>query len=119
MQTKTREVEIPEGVFYDKIEGYNLFVKEKNKETGILYNVMIYDMSNGFENARILVADSGKIETTADQQHLMIKLYSGELFENLPTKNIDKKNMPYRRETYREKVVAIEFDGGFNMQAKT
>lgn len=110
------EVEIPEGVFYDKIEGYNLFVKEKNKETGILYNVMIYDLSNGFENARILVADSGKIESTADQQHLMIKLYSGELFENLPTKNIDKKNMPYRRETYREKVVAIEFDGGFNMQ---
>ncbi len=110
------EVEIPEGVFYDQIEGYNLFVKKKNKETGMLYNVMIYDMSSGFENARILVADSGRIETTADQQHMMIKLFSGELFENLVTKNIDKKNMPYRRETYREKVVTIEFDGGFNMQ---
>ena len=26
------EVEIPEGVFYDKIDGFNLFVKNKNKE---------------------------------------------------------------------------------------
>lgn len=110
------EVEIPEGVFYDKIEGYNLFVKKKNKETGMLYNVMIYDMTQGFNNTRVLVADSGKMETTADQQHLMLKLYSGELFENLPGNNIEKKNMPYRRETYREKVVAIEFDGGFKIQ---
>ena len=71
------EVEIPEGVFYDQIEGYNLFVKKKNKETGMLYRVMIYDMTQGFENASIIVSDSGQIKSTADQQHLMLKLYNG------------------------------------------
>jgi len=36
MKEKSPEVEIPEGVFYDQIPGYNLFVAEKNRETGIL-----------------------------------------------------------------------------------
>lgn len=113
------EVEIPEGVFYDKIEGFNLFVKNKNKESGMLYNVMIYDLREGFDKTRILVADSGKMETSTDQKYLTLKLYSGELFENLTVDNKDnkkRKNVPYRRESYREKVVMIEFDGGFSMQ---
>lgn len=114
------EVEIPEGVFYDKIEGFNLFVKHKDKKTGMLYNVMIYDLRDGFDKTRILVADSGKMETSADQKFLTLKLYSGELFENLAINNGNKerskKNVPYRRESYREKVVMIEFDSGFSMQ---
>lgn len=113
------EVEIPEGVFYDKIDGFNLFVKNKNKENGMLYNVMIYDLREGFDKTRILVADSGKMETTPDQKYLTLKLYSGELFENLTIDKKDKRkkrNVPYRRESYREKVVMIEFDGGFSMQ---
>ena len=112
------EVEIPEGVFYDKIEGFNLFVKEKDKETGMLYNVMIYDLRDGFDGTRILVADSGKMQTSADQRHMTLKLYSGELFENLQLNKDNRKDnsIPYRRETYREKVVMIEMDGGFSMQ---
>lgn len=113
------EVEIPEGVFYDKIEGFNLFVKNKNKETGMLYNVMIYDLREGFDQSRILVADSGKMETSSDQKNMTLKLYSGELFENLQMDKKDNrknKNVPYRRETYREKIVMIELDGGFSMK---
>lgn len=114
------EVEIPEGVFYDKIDGFNLFVEHKDKKTGMLYNVMIYDLRDGFDKTRILVADSGKMETSADQKFLTLKLYSGELFENLAingsNKEKSKRNVPYRRESYREKVVMIEFDSGFSMQ---
>lgn len=112
------EVEIPEGVFYDQIEGYNLFVKKKNKETGMLYRVMIYDMTQGFENASIIVSDSGQIKSTADQQHLMLKLYNGERFANATElhENTRKKNIPYTRETFREKVIVIEFGGGFDMK---
>lgn len=112
------EVEIPEGVFYDKIEGFNLFVKNKDKETGMLYNVMIYDLRDGFDGTRILVADSGKMQTSEDQKFMTLKLYSGELFENLQINKDERKDksIPYRRETYREKVVMIEMDGGFSMQ---
>lgn len=110
------EVEIPEGVFYDQIEGYNLFVQKKDKETGMLYKVMIYDMSAGFENANILVADSGKITTTPDDKHLILQLFTGEQFSNIVDQGVNKKNVPYRRETFRKKVVVIPIDGGFDMK---
>lgn len=110
------EVEIPEGVFYDQIKGYNLFVEKKDKETGMLYKVMIYDMSGGFENANILVADSGRIDSTPDEQNLMIQLFTGEQFSNITDQSIKKKNVPYRRETFRKKVVLIPTDGKFEMK---
>lgn len=110
------EVEIPEGVFYDQIEGYNLFVQKKNKETGMLYKVMIYDMSSGFENANILVADSGSIATTPDEHHLMLQLFTGEQFSNITDQGVNRKNVPYRRETFRKKVFVIPIDGGFDMK---
>lgn len=110
------EVEIPEGVFYDQIEGYNLFVQKKDKETGMLYKVMIYDLSGGFENANILVADSGNIATTPDDKHLILQLFTGEQFSNIVDQGVNKKNVPYRRETFRKKVVVIPTDGGFDMK---
>ena len=85
-------MEIPEGVFYDQIKGYNLYVEKKNKDNGMLYKVMIYDMSSGFENANILVADSGKISSTPDEKNLMIQLFTGEQFSNITDQNINKKN---------------------------
>ena len=62
MKQKSPEVDIPEGVFYDEIDGYNLKVQRKDRKTGMLYDVIIYDFSNNFDNARIIVADSGRLE---------------------------------------------------------
>ena len=110
------ESEIPEGVFYDKLEGYNIYVEHKDKDTGILHNVVIYDMSSGFDNANILVSDSAKIVSTADEKHMILTMYSGEQFSNLTDQQINKKNRPYRRETFSVKEVLIEIDGGFEMK---
>ena len=110
------ESEIPEGTFYDRLEGYNIYVEHKDKETGILHNVVIYDMSAGFDNANILVSDSAKIVGTADEKHMTLTMYSGEQFSNLTDQQINKKNRPYRRETFSVKEVLIEVDGGFEMK---
>ncbi len=115
MRQKSPELDIPEGVFYDQIEGYNVYVKKKNRVNGMLYNVMIYNFSDGFDNAHIVVADSGKLEMTADKQHLRLNLYSGEQFENLKMQGNGLENVPYRRETFCEKHMIIVFDSGFNM----
>ena len=94
MKQKSPEVDIPEGVFYDEIDGYNLKVQRKDRKTGMLYDVIIYDFSNNFDNARIIVADSGRLEMTADKQHLYLHLYSGEMFENLKAQSMSSKNVP-------------------------
>ena len=115
MKQKSPELEIPEGAFYDGIDNYNLYVKRKDSNTGMLYSVIIYNMSNGFENATILKADSGRLETTADKQHLKMILYNGEQFENLKDGQISARNIPYRREQFNEKTMLIEFSNDFDM----
>ena len=115
IKQKSPELDIPEGVFYDEIEGYNLYVKHKDRDTGMLYDVLIYNFEKGFENAQIIKADSGRLEMTADKHHLYLHLYSGEQFENLKSQNINQRNVPYRREAFREKHAIIEFDSGFEM----
>ncbi len=80
MKQKSPELDIPEGVFYSEIKDYNLKVAKKNRKTGMLYDVLIYNMKDGFENAHIIYADSGRLEMTADKQHLWLHLYSGDLF---------------------------------------
>ena len=115
MKQTSPELDIPEGVFYSDIEGYNIYVKHKDRETGIMKDLLIYDLSDGFENAHIIWASEGKMEMTEDKKHLYLHLYRGEQFENLKSQSIDSKNVPYRRETFREKHLMIEFDGGFDM----
>lgn len=115
MKQKSPELDIPEGVFYSEIKDYNLKVAKKNRKTGMLYDVLIYNMKDGFENAHIIYADSGRMEMTADKQHLWLHLYSGDLFENLKAQSMKSQNVPYRRESFREKHTLIEFDSDFNM----
>jgi len=115
MRQKSPEMEIPEGVFYDQIPGRNIFVQHKNRLTGTLYDMMIYDMSQGFDNARIILADSGKLAFSEDRTHLYLKLWQGELFENLrDAAGSNMRNVPYRRESFSLKELVIPFDANFN-----
>lgn len=117
LRHKSPELDIPEKTFFKDIPGYNLFVKEKDKKTGMLYDMMIYDYSNGFENAVVILADSGKLHTLEDKTNLVLTMYNGESFENLEPKrrrNMNE-NVPYKRETFKLRTVLIEFDSNFNM----
>lgn len=116
MKQKSPEMEIPEKAFYDQIPGINLYVDEKDNETGMLRDMIIYDMSSGTDNTRIILADSGKISLTPDKTHLLLNIYQGEQFENLrsTTAGVQSNNLPYRRETFAEKDIIIQFDANFN-----
>ena len=116
MKQKSPELEIPEGVFYDQITGFNLYVKHKDRETGILHDLLIYNVSKGTDNATIIYADSGKISMTDDKSHLILNLWNGEQFENLREQGstFSSQNVPYRREPFNDKEVLIAFDAIFN-----
>ena len=114
MKQKSPELEIPEGVFYVQIPGYNLYVNHKDKETGMLYDMMIYDVSHGGDNSTILLADSGRLAFTGDMRYLYLHLFHGEQFENLREQKSLDKNVPFRRESFLDKEVLIPFDANFN-----
>ena len=115
MKQTSPELDIPEGVFYSEIEGYNIYVKHKDRETGFMKDLLIYNFSDGFENAHIIWATEGNMEMSEDKKQLYLHLYQGEQFENLKSQSIASQNVPYRRETFREKHIIIDFSGGFNM----
>lgn len=118
VRQKTPEVEIPEKSFYDEIPGMNLYIDHKNPDTGMLYGMIIYDMSQGTENSRVILADSGKFSFTEDKTRLFLHLHSGEMFENLSNNSAmgvgTSGYMPFRREEFSDKQVYFTFDANFN-----
>ena len=116
MKQTNPELEIPEGIFYDGIPNCNLYVQKKDMTTGKLYGITIYKMTGGYEDAAIILADSGMMQSTAEKKHLLLTLYSGEWFENMRSQDIaGSASIPYRRETFSTKRIVLDFDGGFNM----
>ena len=83
MRQQSPAVEIPEGVFYNGVPNINLYVEQKNSETGMLYQTIIYKTDQGFERAQIVLADSARMEMTSDKMHLKLDLWNGEQFEAL------------------------------------
>lgn len=116
MKQKSPELEIPEGIFYDGIPNCNLYVQKKDLKTGKLYGIMIYRMTDSYEDAAIILADSGMLQSTAEKKHLVLSLYSGEWFENMQNSALaNTAAVPYRRETFVSKKIILDFDGDFSM----
>ena len=117
LRQKSPELQIPVGEFYDEISGYHIYVRDKTRK-GELLNLMIYDYSGGFENAKVMVADTGRLMTSADRRFLILDLVQGESFENINQKQQratgTTKNIPYRRETFTHKRLIIDFATDFN-----
>lgn len=116
MKQKSPELEIPEGIFYDGIPNCNLYVQKKDLKTGKLYGIMIYRMTNSYEDAAIILADSGMLQSTAEKKHLVLSLYSGEWFENMQSSELaNSAAVPYRRETFISKKIVLDFDNDFSL----
>lgn len=114
LKQKSPELDIPSGEFYTGINGVNLYVR--SKEAGLLKDLMIYDFSGGFNNASVMVADSGRVQFTEDKKYLLLTLYDGETFENLKNQRLNNstQSIPYRRETFGYKEILLDFDSDFN-----
>lgn len=120
IKQKSPEVEIPEGIFYDGISGTNIYVQKKDVNTGKLYGVMVYKMSDSYEDATIILADSGMLQSTAEKKHLIMTLWSGEWFENMQASELgNTASVPYRRESFITKQIVDNFDGDFNLTDAT
>lgn len=117
MSNKSPELEIPEGVFYTNVRGMSIYVKEKDNKNKILKDVMIYDYSQGYANARIILSDSARIFSVPNSNKVIFRLFSGESFENLEHQNYSTPDrlVPYRRETFSRKDLVTKYDSQMNM----
>lgn len=121
MSQKSPEVEIPEGSFYKDIKSISIYVREKDRDSKLLKDLMIYKFPDEYsgqygivDKATIITADSGRLKMSDDKLNLILELYSGESFENLKETQENAKNVPYRRETFSYRQMLIDFDSNFN-----
>ena len=93
---------IKEGVFFNGIPNYSIYVKKKDKVTNEIYGVKIYDHSheNGTGvagNDIVMTATSGKMNISKDSRWLNIKLLDGYRFEEMPPSGRSRSNFPFNR----------------------
>jgi lipopolysaccharide export system permease protein len=80
------------GVFYNGIEGISIRVMDKNIETGLLRDVLIYDHRNqNLGNRTVIRAQEGDMSETADKRFLILTLKNGVTYEEKEETNRPKK----------------------------
>lgn len=119
VRQKTPELDIAEGEFNYQLPNINIYVESKNRTTGTLYSVMIYDIRQGFDRSRVILADSATLRTAPDKTHMILDLHHGELFENLREGQggaaSTARNSLYRSEQFSNKLITVAFDMNLNM----
>lgn len=112
------ELEIPERSFYNAINGYNIYVHHRDRQSGMLHDIILYDYSRGINNARIIRADSGRLLMNNEKNFLKWKLFNGQSFENLQQNvtNYSSQPISHLKERFSYKEVVIPFDAQFKKQ---
>ena len=104
------EIKIPVGTFYDGIEGYILRIDDRNKETGMMYGVMVYDHTTDKGNLRLTVADSGLMKMSKAKDYLTFQLYDGTNYQETNTRRYRDTTLALQRIHFarQEMVIPLE-----------
>lgn len=107
VRQKKLALNIRDGIFYSGLEGYVIKIGKKEADGTTLRKVMIYDHSQVQGNNKLVLADSGRMEQTADGHFLLLTLYNGVNYEEKSNRNESQK-IPFQRTNYSTEV--IKFD---------
>ena len=104
------EIKIPVGTFYDGIEGYILRIDDRDKETGMMYGVMVYDHTTDKGNLRLTVADSGMMKLSKAKDYLTFQLYDGTNYQETNTRRYRDTTLALQRIHFarQEMVIPLE-----------
>ena len=104
------EIKIPTGTFYDGIEGYILRVEDRDKATGMMYNIQVYDHTVGRGNTRITVADSGVIKMSKSKDYLTFHLYDGTSYQEDNKRRYRDTTLALQRIHFRDQEMVIPLE---------
>ena len=93
----TPEMVFQPGYFHSEIEGFVIWITDKDVETGMLYDIMVYDHSQDQEVAQVMMADSAKAYMIANQAALKLTLFHGSRHESYQGSDEESSFMPYGR----------------------
>ncbi len=77
-------LDIREGVFYDKIDGYIIKIGKKDADGSTIHNVIIYEKGYGLQD-NVLLAQDGKKSVTPDKKFIVFDLIKGWRYQEKAT----------------------------------
>ena len=80
-------LDIKEGVFYDKIEGYIIKIGRKEKDGSNIHDILIYQHSYNLLQDNTIVAESGKMSISKDKKFLEFNLKNGWNYQEKGPRN--------------------------------
>ena len=108
---KKPEMALVPGHFYSDIEGYVIRVSDKDRESGMLYDVMIYDHTANRGAINVTLADSALAEMEGTGAVLKMTLYSGTRHEEYQPQSGAKNTFPYGRTYFDSLYYAFGLQG--------
>ncbi|MCR9154598.1 MAG: LptF/LptG family permease [Bacteroidetes bacterium] len=107
ISNKKPALSIRPGIFYTGIAGYSIKVSDKyGPNQNLLDEILIYDHTQNNGNMKVIIADSGKMKVTDNEQFLEITLYDGHSYEDMvPKKRKDRDNKPFIRSDFKESLI--------------
>jgi len=104
IQKKKPALNIKEGVFYKDIEGFSIKVSKRDADGKTLKNIIIYDHTANNGNDKVIIAESGLMQLTQDEQFLELVLFNGHSYIDI-AKNNRKAKKPYRTTHFTEDLI--------------
>ena len=105
---KKMTLEIPEGVFYRGIDKYVIKVAKKSKDGNWMYDVMIYDHTDGKGNVKVTVADSGYMAMTPSQREMIFTLYDGYNYSEVIDDKDYRTRRPFQKMSFKKQLVSFD-----------
>ncbi len=112
---KKMTLEIPEGVFYRGLDKYVIRVAKKSKDGNWMYDVMIYDHTEGKGNVNVTVADSGYMAMTPSQRNMIFTLYDGYNYSEIIDDKDYHTRRPFQKMAFKRQLVTFDMSQ-FDMQ---
>ena len=104
------EIKIPTGTFYNGIDGYILRVERRDKKTGMMYNIQVYDHSAGKGNTRLTVADSGIIRMSKAKDYLTFQLFDGMNYQEENRRKYRDTSLALQRIKFHSQEMVIQLE---------
>ena len=104
------EIKIPTGTSYDGIEGHILRVEHRDKKTGMMYDIQVYDHSSNRGNTRLTVADSGIIRMSKAKDYLTFQLFDGVNYQEENVRKYRDTTLTLRRVRFRSQELVIPLE---------
>ena len=108
IQMKKPALNIREGEYYKRIDGYVIRFDKKERDGQTIHGVLIYDHTDNVGNTRLTMAKSGLMQTTDDGKYLQFRLFDGYSYVEEVKEFENRHRRPFSRAKFDEQIIRFD-----------